>query len=70
MKVMVHVREKKAESFTKTRTMVFPVAVSITKLGTKANKVRYRAQVRVLGHAHSSKTFSQKKAAFDKAAFE
>ena len=41
------------------------MAVSITKRKTKSIRVRYRAQVRVPGHAHSSKTFSQKNAALD-----
>lgn len=41
------------------------MAVSITKRQTKDKAIRYRAQVRVPGHAHSSKTFSRKRAATD-----
>ena len=41
------------------------MAVSITKRKTSSNTTRYRAQVRVPGHHHVSKTFSRKKAARD-----
>lgn len=41
------------------------MAVSITKRQTKGKVTRYRAQVRVSGHAHVSRTFSRKKAAQD-----
>ena len=41
------------------------MAVSITKRKTKTNAIRYRVQVRVPGHGHVSKTFSQRKAAKD-----
>ena len=41
------------------------MAVSITKRKTKSGLVRFRAQVRVPGHGHESKTFSRKKAAKD-----
>ena len=41
------------------------MAVSITKRQTKHKVLRYRAQVRVPGHAHASKTFSRKRPALD-----
>ena len=41
------------------------MAVSITKRKTKSGSIRYRAQVRVFGHQHASKTFSRKRAAQD-----
>lgn len=41
------------------------MAVSITKRRTADKTLRYRAQVRVPGHKHVSKTFSRKKAADD-----
>ena len=41
------------------------MAVSISKRKTGSGETRYRAQVRVSGHRHVSKTFSRKKAARD-----
>ena len=42
------------------------MAVSITKRKTGSGAVRYRAQVRVPGHDHISKTFGRKKAAVER----
>ena len=41
------------------------MAVSITRRKTGSGSLRYRAQVRVPGHHHVSKTFGRKKAAND-----